>query len=454
MLEIKAVDLIKNLNKTIKKYAGNDKIRESIKDQFTKRNMKASLAVNILTERLSLSTLDIDESKDLILLFVFSMSMYNAILEKETDNNASNEDLTEILDLDPVDYFTEIEMENLKDYKAETKEKSDIDEPIVLPNMTQVAPNFWVGPLSSQQFAELDAGNEFIYNFKTQRDPVYDVYGTKKINLSKTKAKEISEGILSGEQFPDAIVVNVLKDGTDEIRYEKNGDLIILSGVKNIVDGQHRKVGNSIAIAKNPNLSFNFILIVTNYSEAKAQKQMTQINKQKPMKIEHTKNLDNSTIGNTIVDVISDINSSEFAETIRDSDAELEFGGLVKKATLSTSIMECYKKDLTNKLQVKQIAQHIANVMDYIIALYVDDFIKHPDETRKISYVNHKNMFIGYIALSAKVYKDPDWKFKVEETLDGIDFSTNNPFWKDNNIKDHDVKKSSRNSFYKLFGNV
>ena len=452
MLEVKSAELVKNLNKIIRKYAGNDKIRKVIIDQFTERNMKASLAVNILNERFLLSTLDIDQAKDLILLFVFSTSMYKAILEKETNSNASNEELAEILDLDPKDYFTEIEMENLKDYKAERKSKGKEDEPIILPNMIPIAPNSWVGPLSSQQFADLDAGNEFIYNFKTQRDPVYDVYGTKKINLSKTKAKEISEGILSGDQFPDAIVVNVLKDGTDEIRYEKNGDLVILSGTKNIVDGMHRKVGNSIAINKNPNLSFNFILIVTNYSEAKAQKQMTQINKQKPMKIEHIKNLDNSTMGNVIVDVISDIKTSEFAEMIRDSDAELEYGGFAKKNTLSTSIEECYKSELTNKLQVKQIASHVANVIDYVIALRVDDFIKHPEETKKTSYINHKNMFIGYVALSAKVYKDPNWEIKVEETLNKIDFNISNPFWKDNDILDHDVKKSSRNSFYKLFG--
>ena len=183
MLEIKSAELIKNLNKIIKKYAGDDKIRKVVLDQFAQRNMKASLAVNILNERLLLSTLDINEAKDLILLFVFSTGIYQAITERQVDNNTSNEELIEILGLDPKDYFTEIEVETLKDYKAEEKSKTKEDEPIILPNMTPIAPNSWVGPLTSQQFAELDAGNEFIYNFKTQRDPVYDVYGTKKINL-------------------------------------------------------------------------------------------------------------------------------------------------------------------------------------------------------------------------------------------------------------------------------
>ena len=453
MLEIKSTELIKNLNEMIKKYAGNDKIRKVIVDQFTERNMKASLAVNILNERLLLSTLDINDAKDLILLFVFSTGMYQAITELETDTSTSNTELIEILKLDPVDYFTEIEMENLKTYKLPKKEKGQ-EEEIVFPNMIQLAPNFWVGGISSIQLADLDAENEFIYNFKTQRDPVFDVYGTKKINFSKTKAKEISERQLSGEQFPDAIVVNVLRDGNDKIRHEKNGDLVILSGIKNIVDGMHRKVGNSIAIAKNPNLVFNFILIVTNYSEARAQDQMSQINKQKPMKIEHTKNLDSSKLGNAIIDSLRDIRTSEFAKLIRDSDAELEFGGIAKKYTLSVAVTECYKSELTNSLQTKNIAEHIANVMDLVIGLHVNEFIKNPKESKKTSFINHKNMFIGYIALSAKLYKDAGWEDKVEESLASVDFSKSNPFWKDNDILDNDVKKSSRSNFYKLFQNL
>jgi len=457
MLEIKSAELIQNLNEMIKKYAGNDKIRKSIIEQFTNRNMKASLAINILNERLLLSTLDVNDAKDLILLFVFSTGMYKAITDTEIENNSSNEDLIKIFGLDPIDYFTEIEVEHLKDYKLDKIGESVEDEPIVFPNMIQIADNFWVGGISSQQFADLDAGNEFIYNFKTQRDPVFDVYGMKKISLSKTKVKEIVEGLLSGEQFPDAIVVNVLHDGTDEVRYSKNGDLTIVSGVKNIVDGQHRKVSNSIFMEKvkekNEEVVFNWVFIVTNYSEAKAQKQMVQINKQKPMKVEHIKNLDKSKLGNNIVDIIKD-GDSEFARMIRDSDIELEHGGLCKKATISISIDECYKSELTNRLQIKQIALHIANVLDYVIGLNVDQFINYPEQTRKVSYINHKNMFLGYVALSAKLYKDKNWEEKIEGMLNKVDFSIQNGFWIDNDIKEHDVKKASRNNFYKLFSNL
>ncbi|HEY8805097.1 MAG TPA: DNA sulfur modification protein DndB [Clostridium sp.] len=457
MLKDEADQLILNLNVLIKKYAGNDKIRDIVKEEFNSRNMKASIAVSILTERRLLSTLDIGIKNELILLFVFASGMFKALTFKE---NTTSESLGEINDWNKIiieDHFTTIEVENLKNYKLAKKE-GEKDEVIVFHNMLEIATGCWLGGLQSRQFAELDAGNEFIYNFKTQRDPVYDAFGMKKISLNKTKAKEIAEGLLSGEYFPDAIVMNVLKNGEDEIRYDKNGDLNIISGIKNIVDGQHRKVGNSIAISQNPDLDFTFVFIVTNYSEIKAQKQMVQINKQKPMKQEHIKSLDTSKLGNVVINLILDNSSSEFAQSIKESDSELAFGGLAKRSTLAISVEDTYSDRLQNRLQAKSIAKHIANVIDFIIGLNVEEFIIHPEETKKISYINHKNMFAGYIALSAKLYgldlKEEEWQDKVEQALSKVNFGTNNPFWKDIKISDHDMKKASRNNLYKFFYNL
>jgi len=456
MLKDEADQLILKLNVLIKKYAGNDKIRNIIMDEFNRRNMKASIAVSILTERKLLSTLDISRSNELILLFVFTSGMFKALTYKDANDKQTLGEMNEWNNVTPEDYFTPIEIENLSDYKL-TKIQGDKEEPVVFSKMIQIANGFYLGGITSKYFAKLDAGNEWVYNFKTQRDPVFDVYGNKNINLSKTKAKEIAEGLLSGEQFPDAIVVNVLKDGSDEISFnEKTGDLTIFSGTKNIVDGQHRKVGNSIAIDQNPDLDFTFVFIVTNYSEIKAQKQMVQINKQKPMKQEHVKSLDASKLGNVVVDSIRDIDTSEFAQSIKESDAELNFGGLVKKSLLAISIEETFGDQLTNRLQAKPIAKHIANVIDYIMALNVEEFIIHPEETKKISYINHKNMFAGYVALAQKLYglKEEDWQDRVEQTLSKINFSVENSDWKDNGYLENDMKKSVRNKLYKIFYNL
>lgn len=451
MLATQGVLLVQELNKLIKKYSTNDKVRKIIVEEFSKRNMRAGTAINILTERLELSTLDIDSNKDLIILFVFTTGMFKALTNKESENKEPL-NAEDGLKINPTDYFTPIEIENLSEYKME-KKSSKVEE-IVFPKMNQIAPGFWSGSINSKYFAELDAGNEFIYNFKTQRDPVIDIYGMKRIHLNKTNVKEMVDRLLSGKQFPTTIVVNVLKDGEDEIIYnEKTGDLRIISGTKNLVDGQHRKVSNSLAMEINPELDFNWLFVVINYSEIKAQEYMVEINKQQKMKPEHIKNLDTASLGNIVVDVIKDITTSEFAENIRDNDRELEFGGMAKKSTLSLAIEECYKTKLT-KLKTKSIAKHIANVMDYIIGLNVEQFVISPDKTKEVSCINHKNMFAGYVSLSEVLYEDKDWEEKIEKVFSEVDFGLNNSFWKDNGIFDNDMNKNTRDKLYKFFKQI
>ena len=276
----------------------------------------------------------------------------------------------------------------------------------------------------------------------------------KRIRLDKTKVGQITEGLLSGEQFPDAIGINILHDESDEVSF-KNGDLTVFSGQMNIFDGQHRKVSNSLAVEKFPDLNYNWVIMVTNYNEIKAQRAMVQINKQKPMKQEHVKILDTTKLGNVVVDAIRDGNS-EIGMLIRDSDDELKHSGLAKKATLATSVEETFKDKLQNRLQAKPIAKHVASVIDYVMALNIEEFIIHPEESKKTSYIAHKNMFIGYVALAQKLYglKEEEWQDKVEQALDKIDFSVENPYWKDNGCLETEMKKSSRNNMYKFFWNL
>ena len=356
MLKEKSVELIQELRILIRKYSSNDKVRKIIVSEFDKRNMGGKQAIYILNEKRSLSTLNIDEEKDLILLFVFTNAIYNALSFKENEDSPTLGEISEVLSIVPDNFFNTIEIENMADYKE--GKKPDIKKQYVLHNMLYVSPGYYKGLISAKDLAEMDAENDIIYNFKNQRDPHIDVYGEKRIQFDKNKAEKITFRLLEGSQFSDDIKLNLLHDGEDEILYEKNGDLTIISGNLNIFDGYHRKTASSQAIAINPELNFNWGLVITNFSESKTLEFMTQINEQKPMKKEHTKNLDSSVLGNVIVDAIRDIKTSEFAQNIKESDAELKFGGFTKKLTLSISIEECYGDKLTNKLQTRPIKPH------------------------------------------------------------------------------------------------
>ena len=454
MLKEKSVVLIQELNILIQRYASNDKVRKIIVDEFTERNMKGSLAISILNEKRELSTLNIDEGKDLILLFVFTKGMFKAMTYKENENDSTLGEISEGLKITPENYFNKIEIENMSDYKED--KKTNTKQQHVFHNMIQVADGYWKGIVSAQQLATIEDANDIIYSFKTQRDPHIDIYGMKRIRLDTNKVEKIANRLLSGTQFSDEIKLNLLHDGEDQISYDKNGNLTIISGNLNIFDGYHRMTASSIFVTKSKEESgsddfkdFNWGLVITNFSEKKTQEFMVQINEQKPMKQEHIKALDTSKLGNIVSEVIRDIDTSEFAQNIRESEAELKFSGMVRKSLLSQSIEECYKTRLTNRLQAKPIAKHIAQVMDYIIGLNIDAFIVNPDHDH--SYIAHRNMFAGYVALSEKLYDVNGWEDILEEVMDKIDFSTENLFWKNIGLLETDMKKSTRNNLYKFF---
>jgi hypothetical protein len=178
---------------------------------------------------------------------------------------------------------------------------------------------------------------------------------------------------------------------------------------------------------------------------------MVQINEQKPIKREHTRGMNTNIIGNLVVDRIKD-GSSEFGTQIKDNDAELKFNGLTKKSILSLAIEDCYKEYLGNRLLINPLGDWIAEFMDYLMGLYIDEFIFDIKNTKETSYINNKNMFIGYLALSERLYKHDDWKIKLKGKMDSIDFNINNPYWKEIAYNpNEDLSKKTKKDLYNLF---
>lgn len=454
MLKEKNAKLIQNLNELIKNYSRHDGIRRIVTDEFKNRNMRAIAAVNILNERLLLSSLDIDTNKDLIALFVFALGMFKAFSVYKDEEGFEDVVVEEI---DPEKYFSEIEVENLKEYKQEDVDVKD--NVITFKPFIQVEEGHWVGPISSKQLFEIDSLNDLVYNFNTQREPVIDIYGLKRIKIDRKKVIEIRNRVLSGKQFSDAISINVLHDNvTDEVHYNpKTMELKIGSGTMNIFDGFHRKTGVCLAMLQNPDLEFNLILNITNWSENKAQEAMVQINKQKPINTDYINKLDTSKMGNIVVDAIREIKTSEFAGAIKDLDTELKYEGMTTKIIMATTIDEVYEDKLETKILVPKIAKHIAIVIDTIIGIFPKEFLINSKETKEISFINHKNMFAGYIVLSKKLFneKDPLDEKEIEESLANalmnVNFSMNNTFWKDIGLTDSKMNLSTRKNLYEFF---
>jgi hypothetical protein len=371
---------------------------------------------------------------------LFTYALKNA-LEGKTDIKINLED-----------YFTKFEIEKWIDYREE-KEQENI-YPIVFEDVTQLGDKIWQTALTAQQLNKLDTANLLIYNFKTQRNPKITVAG-EKINMDVRKVEEIKERLLSGEQYPDQIKLNVLNTGEVRPIYNtKNRTLILNEGcIINIFDGYHRKTANTLALEVNPDLQFMWPVVITYFSEKQAHDFMRQINKQTPMKREYVEQMDYSKPENLVIEAIMDDKLSELAKVMKDDDAYIRLNkALTKKSIIATVIREKYGEQLNISTNIRAVARWIVEFTDYLMGLYVDELINNPYEIKKTSVINHKNMFYGYVALSAKLQNNRQWKELLKQKMESIDFNITNPLWKDlGMLNNKDANKSLRNKLYNLF---
>ena len=439
LIKDKEIQLKEKLKNIIREVGHRNDIKKEIGNEFKSRNLSSLRAAWVFSENLDLNTLT-DSEEDIRFLFLFAYVLKKA-LKGKTDIK---------IDLD--DYFTKVEIEKWSDYKKESKKENIF--PIVFEDVTQLSDRIWQTVLTAQQLNKLDAENLLIYNFKTQRNPKITVAG-EKINMDVRKVEEIKERLLTGEQCPDQIRLNVLNTGESRPIYNhKNRTLTLNEGcIINIFDGYHRKTANSLALEVNPNLQFNWSVVITHFSEKQAHDFMSQINKQTPIKREYIEQMDYSKPENLVVEAIMDDKLSELAKVMKDDDSYIRFNkALTKKSIIATAVKEKYSEQLNTSTNIRNIARWIVEFTDYLMGLYVDEFINNPYEVKQTSMINHKNMFYGYIALSAKLQNNRQWKELLKKKMESIDFNMTNLLWKDlGMLNNKDANKSLRNKLYNLF---
>ena len=429
--------LLKEKIKNIISEIGHDhNIKQEIGKKFIDRNLSAHRASNVFMGNESLDTIG-DSESDVMFLFLFSIA-----LNKVVDD----------LEIGVKDYFTNVEYNQFINYKEEDEAK-DI-YPIVFEDVQQIGDRIWQTKLTSQEMAKLDADNLLLYNFKTQRSPKITVSGVK-IDFDKTKTIEIKNRILNGEQYPDHIKLNILNNFQEKIYYDPKKQILTIGegSVINIFDGFHRKVANSLAIEENPDINFTWGIIITNLSETAAKDYMVQIDKQKPIKREQIKAWDLNKKENLVVSVITDDKISKLNKVMKEQESELKLNkGLVTKNIIAEAIAENYILDDTT--DIRGLGSWIVEFTDYLFSIYPESFIINPYKTKEISVINHKYIFYGYIALSADLKDNIQWKEILKERINKIDFDKNNPIWQEIGIDSRTANKTLRKKLYNMFRGV
>ena len=436
MLREQQNKLKEKISRIIKEIGYNNTIKQDVGKEFISRNIQAHRAVILFTNPDYINTLT-DSDDDIRFLFLFSAALKKALQQNKID-----------IEINVENYFTPLEYQQWIGYEVENKEE-DI-YPIVFKNTQEIVPGkIWQTILTAQKLNSFSTSNIILYNFKTQRSPRITVSGIS-IDYDKQKTIEIKNNLLNGEQFPDHIKLNIPNDFQEKIYYNhKIQELTIGKGsIINIFDGYHRKVANSLAIEENPNLDFTWPVIITNLTENAAKDYMVQIDKQKPIKKEQIKSWDLGKKENLVVSVIADDKISKLNKVMKEQYSEIRLNkGLVTKNIIAEAISENYK--LTDTTDIRGLGKWIVEFTDYLFSLYPKEFISESYSIQKDSVINNKNMFYGYIALST--YQESDWKQRTKNKMELINFSINNPIWKEIGLFTHKPNKSVRNKIYKLF---
>lgn len=402
-------------------------LKQGIGKEFMSRNIPAHRAMHVFMGNESLDTM-YNVENDIRFLFIFSVAL-NKALEEER--------------IDVKEYFTILEYNKYVNYREEERDESIF--PITFKNVVQITDNIWQATMTAKELYEMDANNVFVYNFLTQRQPKITSAGVQ-IDFDKRKTIEIKERMLDGEQFPDHIKINILRTFQEQIHFNARSQTLTVgeNSIINTFDGHHRKVANSLAVNENPDIEFNWGLIITNMSESEARDYMIQIDKQKPIKREQIRTWDTSRKENLVVSVIADDKISRLNKIMVEQRSEIKNKrGLVTKSIIAEAIDENYEIDETT--DIRALGKWIVEFTDELMSLY-------PMNTQNDSMINDENLFYGYIALSAKLKDEPDWTIKLRDRMETINFNKDNPAWRQLGLLGkRKLTKLRRKKIYNLF---
>jgi hypothetical protein len=396
---------------------------------------------------------------DLRELFLFTEQIFIKTREMDLDINPTEY-------INPTAYFTPSEIKESRQFSGLTEIKqNEMEYPITFTNATVVGNSAYMVTMSIQTINKLLDNNLIYYNFETQREAKFVKRKDKIViepTLNKNSVREIQDHLLSGTLVPTVLVFNCETRSTDdpsgeEIIYDsKNLELTITKGTRvSITDGFHRITGARNALQINPDLDFNFAVLITNYSTKKAQQYMAQISKANAVSKIRIQELEANRFSDNVVQQLKEESElrGRISQTNRIHHLNRE---LCSYNVLSDSIDEEFKME--TKLDALDVGDYLVKFFDFLIGSHPEEFIHNVEETRKKSLIVENSMFVGYITLARRM-KDNNLNPKeIVKIINNIDFSRSNPMWRELGILDEKGNltetNKARKAIKKYFENI
>jgi len=418
--------LEKVLNDLFDEYSANKEVVNKIKQDLGVHGINVGTTIGILNKTLPI------ETQSQIVLCLITKSLFNATEESK---------------INPEHYFTEIEIEEANKFKREFESQKDY---VDIEDIRQVDEDQWITTMTYKQISDLYATGKVRYNKETQRNTIFKEYGDKiieSININKTSVKEIKELMLQGLFIPNTITFNILATGKEKFEIDNRNKSIRIYDNLDIIDGFHRSLAIIEAIAENPEVEQNIVVMVTNFNLEKCHSFIVQEDKKNKIDKRYIQTLNVENLENKIVKLMNE-NTGELRGKITSNIIVYRNQAYVLSDVLSDAIKNNF--EIKSMRDVNNIAKYLIEGFNEIIGIFIDDF-QNLETSRKNNVKTLSSTFVGYITLLAELRETNNWKSKLEETLNRIDFSNGNPIWEQLNIYDSNLSKSNLKKIIKYF---
>lgn len=354
----------------------------------------------------------------------------------------------------PTEYFTEQQIIESKHFSGSLTEEERLELPLTLGNATVVGNNAYMVTVHVKTIKQLLDSQILDYDFELQRESSYvkrkdSIMPVPTVNMSNVK--EISSHLQQGTLVPTTLVFNCDARQSELIYDPKRLELTIPKETEKlwVVDGWHRCKGLQNALQVNPDINFNFAVLITNYSTKRAQQYQAQLAKATPIAKTRIQELEAKRYADTVMQqlkVESDLKGK--IKTTKDNRIGQYDLELVSYNILADTIEEEFK--MNSNPEALDVADYLTNFFNYLIGTFSQEFLENVVETRKNSIINNNNMFIGYVILARRMQDEGIKYRKIKDIVGSIDFSRDNHLWAELNILDDngtfsDLNKARKN---------
>lgn len=318
------------LNERIRLLISRLKERRTLYDYLKETyNIPISLSADICAART-----DISGESDFI-----AFAMLNGLAENEVKK-----------------YFTDAEIKTLKKQKL-ADDKFEL--PLIFEDMTQIAPDQWIGKITAKELMRLKDAQIIKYNENTQRTMKRVVHGENryyKIMLNNKSVNEIKESFENGSYISDDITLNMPE--STEFEYSKGKIIITELDKLDILDGYHRYIAISRIMMEDKNFDYPMELRLVSFPEEKAKQLIYQKDQKTKMRQVDSNSMNQYNPANIVVEQLNSDPSSNVQGMIGRNGGQInytEFAAMIdyywfreaKKPTRKNILM--VKKEIQEK---------------------------------------------------------------------------------------------------------